>query len=230
MTALVAAALCSVVSLLTNLSTTAHGAPLPSVSGGGLPGVPLTLIAGSIGLPTGLAVADLSNGADGPVSLTIGPCILDPGTPCSGALTEFRLTGDFKDAAGNPLYSDSDPASVSWTCNDLVCPPTRQFVPGSSTPTELQIAEFNAHTMYVALRNPNGTYQSFAPAPACNGLDGAPLPTGTIDPQATGGAQFCVDVGAITRADERCQAVCAAWSGPLMLPILFVEDPKFLGT
>lgn len=229
MTALVATALCSVLTLLTNLSSTAGAGPLPS-SIVGLPGVPLRLLAGSLGLPTGLATADLPNGANGNVTLTIGPCLLDGGTSCRGALSEFSLIGDFKDAAGNPLYSDNAPASVSWTCNDLVCPPTRHFVRGSSTKTELQIAEYHAHTMYVALRNPDGTFQAFAPAPACNGLDEAPLPTGTIDRQDTGGSGFCVDVGAIRRANADCEAVCSAWSGPLTLPILFVEDPKFMAT
>lgn len=227
-TALVATALCSVVSLFTTFTTAAGASPLSS--GGGSPGEPLTLSAGSTELPTGLAVADLSNGANGTVTLTIGPCVLDAQTSCSGVLSEISLIGNFKDDAGNPLYSDSSPASVSWTCNALLCPPTRNFVPGSSTTTELQIAEFNAHTMYVALRNPNGSFQPFAPAPACNGLDQTPLPTGTIDPQDTGGVEFCVDVGAISRADADCQAVCSAWSGPLTLPVLFVEDPKFLGT
>lgn len=199
-------------------------------SGSGLPGVPLTLTAGDISLSTGLAVANLSNGANGPVTLTIGPCIPDPMTSCAGALSEISLIGDFKDDAGQPLYSDSAPASVEWTCNDQVCPPPPDFVPGSSTTTQLQIEEFQTHTMYVSLRNPDGTFQPFAPAPACNGLDGAPLPTGTINPQDTGGLQFCVDVGAISRAHAQCQTVCSSWSGPVTVPVLFAEDPRFMGT
>ena len=147
-----------------------------------------------------------------------------------GVLSQFALIGNFKDAAGNPLYSDSAPAAVRWTCNDRVCPPTRDFVPGSSPLTQLQIAEFRNHTMYVSLRNPNGTFQPFAPAPACHRVDEAPLPTGTIDLEATGGRQFCVDVGAISRTNQQCQTVCSSWSGPLMLPVLFAEDPKFMGT
>jgi len=111
-----------------------------------------------------------------------------------------------------------------------VCPPTQKFVPGSSTLTELQVAEFQKHTMYVALRNPNGTYQPTTAAPACNGITGAPLRTGTINTESTGGLQFCVDVGAIRRAGQQCQTVCSAWSGPLTLPVLFVEDPRFMGT
>jgi hypothetical protein len=140
------------------------------------------------------------------------------------------LLGNFKDDAGNPLYSDSAPAVVSWTCNDRVCPPTPDFVPGTSTVTQLQVAEFREHTMYVALRNPNGTFQAFAPAPACNGVEGAPLPTGTINEQATGGRHFCVDVGAISRTNEQCETACSSWSGPLRLPVLFAEDPRFMGT
>lgn len=199
-------------------------------SGNGLPGVPLTLTAGDISLSTGLAVANLSNGANGPVTLTIGPCIPDVMTSCAGALSEIFLIGNFKDAAGQQLYSDSAPASVSWTCNDQVCAPPADFVPGNSTVTQLQIEEFQTHTMSVALRNPDGTFQPFTPAPACNGIDEAPLPTGTINPQDTGGLEFCVDVGAISRADEQCQTTCSTWSGPLTLPVLFVEDPRFLGT
>lgn len=228
--ALVAAALCAVAPLLTNTTPAAGSSPEPSGRGIGLPGLPLTLTAGGIGLPTGVAVADLSDGANGLVTLTIGPCLPLPGTPCSGALTEFSLTGDFKDAGGHPLYSNSAPASVSWTCNGLVCPAPRDFVPGTRTRTELQIEEFLTHTMYVSLRNPDGTYQPFAAAPACNGLDSAPLPTGTINPAETGGAGFCVDVGAISRADSQCQTDCSSWSGPLTLPVLFVEDPRFIGT
>jgi hypothetical protein len=224
-TALAATALLLVVSLVSN-HTTAGSTPLPAA----LPGVSLTLTAGDISLPTGLAVANLSNGANGPVTLTIGPCIPDAMTSCAGVLSEFSLIGNFKDVAGKPLYSDSAPASVSWTCNDLVCPPPADFVPGSSTVTQLQIEEFSTHTVYVALRNPDGTFQPFAPAPACNGLSGAPLPTGTINPQDTGGVQFCVDVGAISRAGAQCQTACAFWTGPLTLPVLFVEDPRFMPT
>lgn len=229
-TAVFAATLFSVLALLANHTTAVGSTPPPTPPPGGvwgLPGVPLTLVAGAIRLPTGLAVAHLENGANGPVTLTIGPCVPQPGISCAGVLSEFSLIGSFKDAAGHPLYSDSDPASVSWTCNDQVCP--ADFVPGS-TLSELQVREFDAHPMYVALRNPNGTFQPFAPAPACNGVDDAPLPTGTIDRQDTGGRAFCVDVGAISRADARCDTVCSSWSGPLTMPVLFVEDPKFMGT
>jgi hypothetical protein len=197
-------------------------------SGSGLPGVSLTLTAGDISLSTGLAEANLPNGANGPVTLTIGPCVPDDLTSCAGVLSEFSLIGNFKDADGNPLYSDSAPASVDWTCNEQTCPPPADFVPGTSTVTSLQIEEFSNYPVYVALRNKDGTFQAFTLAPACSGTDGAPLPTGTINPQDTGGLQFCVDVGAITRADERCQTTCSSWSGPLTLPVLFVEDPRFL--
>jgi hypothetical protein len=198
------------------------------ISSNGLPGVSITLTAGNLSLSTGLAVANLANGANGPVTLTIGPCVPDNLTSCAGALTEIALTGNFKDDNGNPLYSDSAPASVSWSCNEQTCPPPPDFVPGTSTVTQLQVEEFQNHPMYVALRNPGGTYQPFTQAPACNGVDGAPLPTGTINPQDTGGLQFCVDVGAISRANETCQTTCSSWSGALTLPVLFVEDPKFL--
>ena len=195
-----------------------------------MPGVPLQLTAGGIELSTGLVEANLSEGANGPVTLTVGLCIPQLKITCVGVLSQFSLIGNFKDDAGNPLYSDGAPAFVSWTCNDKVCPSTSVFVPGSSTVTQLQIAEFRKHTMHVALRNPNGTFQPFAPAPACNRLDEAPVPTGTIDQQATGGRPFCVDVGAISRTDEQCETTCSSWSGPLTLPVLFVEDPKFMGT
>jgi len=105
-----------------------------------------------------------------------------------------------------------------------VCPRPADYVPGTSTVTEMQVEEFLDHTMYVAPRNPDGTFQPFAAAPACNGIVGAPLPTGTIDRGDTGGREFCVDVGAISRTNQ------SSWSGPLTLPILFVEDPKFMGT
>lgn len=228
--ALVVAALCSVTPLLTHAPTATGSTLAPAGGGIGVPGVPLTLTAGGIGLVTGLAIADLSNGANGRVSLAVGPCLPVAGTPCSGVLSEIWLTGNFKDADGNPLYSDSAPASVSWTCNALVCPAPADFVPGTSTLTEMQVEEYLNHTMYVSLRNPDGTYQPFAPAPACNGIDGAPLPTGTINPQETGGVEFCVDVGAISRANAQCQTTCSAWSGPLTLPMLFVEDPRWLGS
>lgn len=228
LTTAVAAALCMVVALLANLTSAAGSAPPPAATGS--PGVPLKLVAGLVRLSTGRAVADLPNGASGPVVLTIGPCMPLGGTSCAGVLSEFSLIGNFKDAAGHPLYSDSDPASVSWTCNAQVCPPPPDVARGGSTLTELQVREYLTHTMYVAPRIPNGTFQPFAPAPACNGVDGAPLPTGTIDPQDTGGAEFCVDVGAIERTNAQCQAVCSSWSGPLTLPVLFVEDPKFMGS
>jgi hypothetical protein len=227
--ALAAAAICSVLSLFLNTSSAA-ASPLLSISILGLPGVPLTLTTGDLSLPIGQASADLSNGANGEVNLSIGVCLPLIVPSCKGVLAYFSLNGDFKDQSDKPLYSDSDPAAISWTCNTLFCPPPRDFVRGSSTLTKLQVEEFQDHTMYVALRNPDGTYQSFAPAPACNGTDGAPLPTGTIDPTDTGGRQFCVDVGAISRSNQRCDTVCSAWSGSLTLPILFVEDPRFMGT
>lgn len=224
-----AAALCSVVTLLTDLSPAAGSSPAADGASGS-PGVPLTLSAGDLGLSTGLVHADLSHGANGPIVLTVGPCVPLLGTSCSGVLSEFSLLGDFKDAAGNPLYADSAPASVSWTCNATVCPPAAGFLPGSSTLTQLQVQEFLAHTIYVSLKNPDGTFQPYAPAPACNGTTGAPLPTGTLDRQDTGGLGFCVDVGAIGRGGAQCQTACSSWSGPLTLPVLFVEDPKFMAT
>lgn len=226
--ALAVAALCLLVPIITNPIKAAASEPSDSLRG--LPGLSLTLTAGNIRLSTGLAVAELSNGANGPVLLTIGPCIPDLTTSCSGVLSEILLLGNFKDAFGRPLYDDNAPASLSWSCNDEVCPPPADFDPGSSTLTELQVEEFQTHTMSVSLRNPNGTFQPFAPAPACNGITDAPLPTGTIDRQDTGGLEFCVDVGAISRADMQCQAACSTWSGPLTLPVLFVEDPRFMGT
>jgi len=202
---------------------------LPSVERPGLPGVPLTLVEGAVALATGRVVADLPNGANGPVVLTIGPCV-PVGKSCTGVLSEFSLIGSFKDSGGRPLYSDSHPVSVSWACNDQVCPPPAGFVPGRSTVTELQVAEFRQHKIYVALRNPNGTFQPFAPAPACQGTAGAPLPRGTIDRADTGGRAFCVDVGAISRVNAQCQTACSSWAGALTLPVLFVEDPKFMAT
>ena len=196
----------------------------------GLPGISLTIAAGNISLPTGLAVARLANGANGPVSLTIGPCVPDATTSCAGVLSAFALIGNFKDASGRPLYSDAAPASVSWTCNEQVCPVPSDFVAGTTTQTRLQVEEFQAHRVYVATRNPDGTFQPFAPASACNGQDGSPIPTGTINPQDTGGAHFCVDVGAISRASQGCSTVCSAWSGALTLPLLFDEDPRFMTT
>ncbi len=229
-TALLAAALCSVLFLLSGVTSAAAETPPLFRGGKALPGVPLKLSAGGTGLSAGLVEADLSNGANGPVSVTIDLCIPELKITCLGASSQFAVLGNFKDDDGQPLYSDRAPASVSWTCNDRVCPPTREFGHGKSTVTQLQIAEFRKHTMYVALRNPDGTFQPFAPAPACNGVDGAPLPTGTINQQDTGGLQFCVDVGAISRTKEQCEKACSSWSGPLTLPVLFAEDPKFMGT
>lgn len=223
------AALCTVLAVCAPATGAANSAG--SVEGGvATPGLPLTLTAGLLRLRTGLVTAHLQNGASGPVLLTIGPCNPRDAGSCAGVLSEFSLLGNFKDAAGNPLYSHSDPASVSWTCNDLACPPPATFVPGATTLTDLQVKEFREHTMYVAPRNPDGSFQPFAPAPACNGLVGTPLPSGVIDPQDTGGLDFCVDVGAITRTFTDCDTVCSSWAGPLTMPVLFVEDPKFMGT
>lgn len=215
--------------LLTDLSPAAGSSPATDGASGS-PGVPLTLSAGDLRLSTGLVSAELANGANGPIVLSVGPCVPLPGKSCAGVLSDFSLLGDFKDAAGKPLYADSAPASVRWTCNDTACPPAAGYVPGSSTLTELQVQEFLTHTIYVSLKNPGGTFQPYAAAPACNGTTGAPLPTGTLDRQDTGGLGFCVDVGAISRDGAQCQTTCSAWSGPLTLPVLFVEDPKFMAT
>ena len=107
--AVIAAALCLVASLLLSAPTAAGDSPLPSDGGSGLPGVPLTLTAGSIGLSTGLVDADLPNGANGPVTLSIGLCIPQLKITCVGVLSQFSLLGNFKDDAGNPLYSGSAP-------------------------------------------------------------------------------------------------------------------------
>ena len=235
--ALVVATVCLVVPLVSSPSSAA-GSTAPaglqtpldvSTDGGGsgVPGVSLTLKIGNISLSTGVAIAKLPNGANGPVLFTIGPCVPSFGLPCAGVLTEIALIANLKNSAGKPLYSDSDPASVSWMCNAQTCPPPGDFVPGSSTMTQLQVEEFHKYPMYVALRNPNGTFQAFKRAPACNGTNGSPLPTGTINTQDTGGLQFCVDVGAIKRSNETCQTTCSSWSGPVTLPVLFVEDPRF---
>jgi hypothetical protein len=193
----------------------------------GLPDIGLVITAGDISLPTGLAIANLPHGANGPVSLTIGPCVPDGTTSCPNALSEMSLEGNFKDAAGQPLYSRQSPASVSWTCNEVVCPPPSDFVSGKSTPTQLQGEEFRTHPMYVSLRDPKGTYQPFTLAPPCSGLEGTPIPTGQINTDAP----FCVDVGAIQRTDERCSSTaCSAWSGPVTIPVLFVVDPRFMAT
>src|SRR4051795_8601546 len=94
-TALVVAALCSVIAPLAN--------PTAARADG-----PLTLVAGATTLPTGRVVAHLPNGATGPVTLSIGACVPHLGLSCLGVLSAFSLIGNFKDAAGNPLYSDED--------------------------------------------------------------------------------------------------------------------------
>ncbi len=66
----------------------------------------------------------------------------------------------------------------------------------------------------------------FQPAPPCS--DPTKPTTGIIaDPDAQK-LGFCVDVNAISRSGQKCDAQdCSAWSGNLTIPVLFVNDPRF---
>lgn len=90
--------------------------------------------------------------------------------------------------------------------------------------------DFDDYKVYVSILD-DGEYQPYAEAPRC-----VPLPTkymtksqrtaalglkGVITNPAAQQLGFCVDVNAITRTGN-------SFGGDLNLPVLFVEDPKFI--
>ena len=153
-------------------------------------------------------------------NFSVGSC-QDPG--CEGATSEVALLGDFGGAGStNPaLYSDLDPATMGWGCNPDTCVP----VAGSGALTRLQTAELAQHPVKVAT-SATTDEPRFQAAPPCS--DPTKPTTGIIanpDAQKLG---FCVDVNAISRSGQKCDAQdCAAWSGNLTIPVLFVNDPRF---
>jgi hypothetical protein len=185
------------------------------------PGEGLTLTAGDINLSFGLAIATLPNGANGPVTLNIGPCVPDAVSDCQvddhPALTEISLTGDLKG-----LYGFQTPAEMDWQCNDTNCPPAS---PDGRTRYDFQQAEFANHPVEVAPSN-DGSFGAATAAPPCSGVS-TRLSRGQIlepDAQKLG---FCVDVGAINRSAAQCDETCSEWDGNLTMPVLFVNDPRF---
>ena len=66
-------------------------------------------------------------------------------------------------------------------------------------------------------------------APGLVGLEAVHALTGVMtDHNATTGV--LVTTSWFSRTNEQCQTACSSWSGPLTLPVLFAEDPKFAGT
>lgn len=188
----------------------------------GTPGTPGSLNAGTAG-------ANLGNGAYGNVYLTQTLCSTTDPTCSQGY--ETTLAGTFSDPTlGTHLYSDAAPASMSWTCDVLVCPhadgdPATSAYPGTGgeeeeSPAYEQIEDFNKYPMYVSIFK-NGAYQPFAKATPCRPLTSwsqRGLTGQMTDPTAIANG-FCVDVYAISRAG-------GVTGGALTMPVLFVEDPK----
>ncbi|HEY7856994.1 MAG TPA: hypothetical protein VIC82_00715 [Candidatus Nanopelagicales bacterium] len=226
------------------LTLTADGVPTPATisttllaagaSASLTPNIAASLTAGG-------ASSDLVQGANGDVTLTAGACTTSVASCLSGVQVE--LDGNFKGADGQPLYSDAAPAQVSWTCA-TACPhqdETRgnylwnynclwsSCMGHGSLFGEREVEEdFNDFPVYVSI-NKDGADTPFAVAPRC-----VPLPawnaspsqraallheTGTIVNPVAQTAGFCVDVNAITRADN-------SYTGALTIPVLFVEDMK----
>ena len=162
--------------------------------------------------------AQLPNGSNGDVTFTEVPCDALAGDPACD--TEVNLAGSFKDAEGQPLYSNDDPAGIDWTCPAEECPATAPVYGSFAQDQEL---DFQSYRIEVSLLV-DGEYTPFVDAERCNPLvdNPADVVTGRITDPAAQAAGFCVDVYAIGRADN-------SFTGDLTIPVLFVEDPKLRG-
>jgi len=194
--------------------------------------------------------AELSGGGTGDATLAMLSCAGVSVCPEGG--TRFDLGGSFKDENGQPLYGfgttpgERLPAVLRATCAGRDCPSTvvgsgkhgsdsacagKECVTraGDFAGRSLE-RDFLDYPVYVSMLLPDGSYAPYAKAGRC-----VPLPTSRIDPQRnallarTGAivdraaqvAGFCVDVNAISRAGK-------SWTGKLRIPVLFVEDPRFI--
>jgi hypothetical protein len=199
------------------------------------PGVPLDNIAppAATGGPCVLdpgnpvcSTADLPNGAAGNVYFSQEACAQDTDPTCPLG-TEIDLSGAFAS-----LYNDASPGLVSITCLASTCPHPDSEPPdqaydynfacladscsdGVNPFGEREVEEdFAAYPVFVELKGST----EFAQAPRCVPVDDLTT-TGKITDAAAIAAGFCVDVNAITRTDD-------SFSGDLIRPVLFVEDPK----
>jgi hypothetical protein len=196
------------------------------------------------------AQADLSNGANGPVSLVVSACASDQTdtAPCSSG-TQIELTGNFKTYALVPLYSFAAPARISWLCPASTCPhgasgtveaePTTNYlynyecvgsacIGEGSLFGEREVEEdFHNYPVYVSIRK-NGVDMPFAAAPRC-----VPLPTSNSDPNRSTLLHL---TGQMTNPAAQTAGFCAdvnaitrtgnLFGGDLRIPVLFVEDFK----
>ena len=185
----------------------------------GTPGTPLTDLTN----PAGDSTANLPNGAIGNVYFGQSTCsTTDPTCPLG---TEVDLTGDF-----GTLYSDSAPGSVVLACGGK-CPHEDTDEPfpnynynytcatgcsdGSDPYGEREVNEdFSSYPVFVELQGQT----SFTQAPRCV-PESDLTTTGQITNPAAVAAGFCVNVNAITRVGN-------VFTGDLLRPVLFVEDPK----
>ncbi len=204
---------------LQGAAPTAVALPAGAAAFAGTPGVPLT----DLTAPIGTSSADLPNGAIGNVYFGQTTCsTTDPTCPLG---TEVDLTGNF-----GTLYSDSAPGSVVVTCDgkcahedsenytnynyNYMCD-NDSCVEGSDPFGEREVNEdFNDYPVYVELKGST----SFVEAPRCVAESDLTTTGKIVDPAAVA-AGFCVDVNAITRVGN-------TFTGDLLRPVLFVEDPK----
>jgi hypothetical protein len=162
--------------------------------------------------------AQLPNGSTGDVTFTEVPCdALAESPDCD---TEVNLAGNFKGEGGVPLYSFDDPAGIDWTCPAEECPATP---PVYGSFAQDQVNDFENYRIEVSLLV-DGEYTPFVKAKPCNPIvtDPDDVVTGKITDPAAQAAGFCIDVYAISRADN-------SFGGDLTVPVLFVEDPKLRG-
>jgi hypothetical protein len=111
---------------------------LTAVGAGAAPGRPLRLTDPSCVAPTAAVPTCgqflLSNGASGHVTLSVGSC--EGLGACRTDSGEEALVvtaiASLKDAAGNPLYSNSEPATLVVACDKDLCRETANGVPAIS--------------------------------------------------------------------------------------------------
>jgi hypothetical protein len=123
----------------------------------------------------------LGNGANGnqPVYLFEGQCTGVSSTClASGSLAGLLVnaTANFKDANGNPLYTNAHPAQVVVSCYSQLCKP----VGDTDNDLEDRTEDAQAYPLYFNVSASGG---SFVKAPLCT-------KAGVINP----GASFCVDL------------------------------------
>lgn len=167
----------------------------------------------------------LPNGANGRVVISEQPCT-DSSGECAptqengGKPLVLSISGNFKDANGNALYTYEAPATEVVTCESAQCPALADDGDGSlANSPEEAIEDFDSFPLFIQLTQTDG----YAQVPSCQAIPSDPanlVSADTIPQGNTVGA--CVDVASIVRNVD----VESPHYGDVSFTVLFVDDPK----